>query len=177
MTSTPTAVTEKTWDDFFDEYTPVINTFDDNASLDGCMFETFGKELEFVSKQDPKHVWTYTDSGDAVSISQGMHYVNRIGYLVTKEPATCDITDYTDLMEDADQEDLPATNQVSIVQASSEGEAVVSAAMNIGGVPHVCVGIVGSNKIISICGVSGAADEAESLANAHRITNDWNKAV
>jgi hypothetical protein len=86
-------------------------------------------------------------------------------------------------IEGVDQEDLGITDTVAAIkqfttaQTPSKGEAVVSAAMNIDGIPHVCVGIVGSSKVISICGVSGAADEAESLANAHRIANDWNKVV
>ena len=57
----------------------------------------------------------------------------------------------------------------------TKGEAVVSPSMKIGGISYVCVGIVGTNKVIAICGLTGANDEPESLANAHRITKDWNK--
>ena len=39
-----------TYDDFLGKYHPIKNHLDKNAGYDGCMFETFGKELEFVLK-------------------------------------------------------------------------------------------------------------------------------
>jgi len=57
----------------------------------------------------------------------------------------------------------------------SDGEATIEPAMKINGIPHICVGILGTNKVIAICGVSGATDEKESLANAYLIASNWNK--
>ena len=57
----------------------------------------------------------------------------------------------------------------------TDGEATIEPEMNIKGVLHVCVGILGTNKVIAICGLSGADDEKESLANAYRIASSWNK--
>ena len=34
-----------TEEDFYDDFKPQLNHFDDNASFDGCMFETYGEEL------------------------------------------------------------------------------------------------------------------------------------
>jgi len=53
----------------------------------GCLFETYGEELEFVRQQDSRTVWTFVDGddGDQYLIS-GFHYVNRIGYLVSTVP-------------------------------------------------------------------------------------------
>ncbi len=50
----------------------------------GCLFETYGKELEFVRQQDPLTVWTFVDGddGDQYLVS-GIHFVNRIGYLIS----------------------------------------------------------------------------------------------
>jgi len=59
----------------------------------------------------------------------------------------------------------------------SKGTAVVYASM----VPvngtikeYVAVNIEGTNKVIALCGLVGALDEAESWANAERIAEDWN---
>jgi len=50
----------------------------------GCLFETFGEELDFVRKQDPSTVWTLVDGEDGdMYLLSGMHFVNRIGYLVS----------------------------------------------------------------------------------------------
>jgi hypothetical protein len=75
-------------DDELDEQFEFIkNHLDPNASLDGVMFETFGKELEYVLKQPINHVWTYQDddNGDPCIVN-GFHMVNRIGYLVSTTP-------------------------------------------------------------------------------------------
>jgi len=90
----------------FDEHYKLIqNHIDDNASFDGHMFETFGEELEFVHKMaDENRVVTILETeGDPnfdydkafdegldtpldMCYVSGMHLVNRIGYLITKEP-------------------------------------------------------------------------------------------
>ena len=96
-------ITKLTEDQFDDQFTLVNNHIDDNASFDGKMFETFGPELDFVRSQASLNkVWTIIegdedemgDDGELrpnmVYIS-GMHLVNRIGYLITKEPHTEEI--------------------------------------------------------------------------------------
>lgn len=92
----------KDFETFFDDYTVIENHIDDNASLGGAMFETFGEELEFVKAQDPKHVWTYLDGGDTIIISSGFHYVNRLGYIVTKEPVANEYVEYQETLEDSE---------------------------------------------------------------------------
>ncbi len=53
----------------------------------GCLFETYGEELEFVRQQDPRTVWTLVDGdeGDQYLLS-GFHFVNRFGYLLSTVP-------------------------------------------------------------------------------------------
>lgn len=73
------------WEDTFK---PVKNHLDEDAGIDGYMFETFGAELAHVQavlKDNPEKVWTVVD-GDSGKwyISQGFHLVNRIGYLITE---------------------------------------------------------------------------------------------
>lgn len=75
-------------DDFlYEVFEFETNHIDNNASLEGNMFETYGSELAYVQKvyaETPNRVWTYTDNGDSVTFVNGMHLVNRLGYLVAK---------------------------------------------------------------------------------------------
>jgi hypothetical protein len=78
-----------TEDEFNDQYPLQKNHLNPNASWatdngPGCLFETFGEELEFVRRQDPATVWTVVDGEDGdLYIVNGFHFVNRIGYLVS----------------------------------------------------------------------------------------------
>ena len=73
---------------FYEQFTPIENHIDDNASWSGAMFETFGKELEYVKikAQSGNNVWTLIEGDDDTwYISNGMRLVNRIGYFITRE--------------------------------------------------------------------------------------------
>lgn len=85
-TASVSKITEK---EFYAMFDFIDNHIDNNASLDGFMFETYGKELDFVLAQNPNHIWTYQDNdkGDPCFTS-GYHIVNRIGYLISKQPWT-----------------------------------------------------------------------------------------
>ncbi len=77
-------------DEFWDKFKPIKNLIDTNASYDGCMFETFGAELDFVKAQhenNPLTVWTIQDCDGKLIIGEGYHFVNRMGYLITSVPA------------------------------------------------------------------------------------------
>ena len=70
-----------------ENFTFIENHIDDNASLDSCMFETYGEELEHVLNENEAHVWTYQDDDNGnPCITSGYHVVNRIGYLISEEP-------------------------------------------------------------------------------------------
>jgi len=74
----------ETWEQ---EYRPVTNPIDENASYGGCLFETFGEELCFVWRSPPDRVWTLMDDGEGgTMIGSGIHLVNRLGYFVTERP-------------------------------------------------------------------------------------------
>ena len=82
---------ELTEDEWFEQFKPIPNHIDDNASFsdgdNGYMFETYGEELEFVKSQEPNRIWTYCDGDDrGTYIFEGMRIVNRIGYFVTTVP-------------------------------------------------------------------------------------------
>jgi hypothetical protein len=74
------------------QFKPIKNHLDPNSSWDGIMFETYGKELDFVRekcKENPNCIWTLMDSeeDDSCVIVEGFHFVNRIGYFITENPA------------------------------------------------------------------------------------------
>jgi hypothetical protein len=80
-------------EDAFDEHYPLVpNHLNPNAAwvyldIGGCLFETYGPELEFIRQQDPSRVWTLIDNDDdGQSLVSGFHFVNRIGYLVSTIP-------------------------------------------------------------------------------------------
>ena len=85
---------------------PIKNHLDNNASLEGCMYETYGAELEFVKSQPDNHVWTYCEQDSILFMSSGYHFVNRLGYIVTKLPYLGEFTtiNLADLSEDFDED-------------------------------------------------------------------------
>jgi hypothetical protein len=83
---------EITEDEFDGRFPLVTNHLNPNASWGsgnegGCLFETYGEELEFVRRQDPRTVWTLdAGDGDDQYLVSGFHFVNRVGYLVSTVP-------------------------------------------------------------------------------------------
>ena len=78
-------------DEFEKLYPLIVNHLNPNASWSvgngrGCLFETFGDELEFVKSQDPSKVWTLVDCDEGSCIISGFHFVNRVGYLISTVP-------------------------------------------------------------------------------------------
>jgi hypothetical protein len=78
------------WEHFLEKFKPVKNHFDENASSDGFMFETYGEEYRFVmGKFDERLVWTLVDGDDGCTcVVSGYRYVNSIGYYVASVPYT-----------------------------------------------------------------------------------------
>ena len=84
---------EMTEDEWFNTYKPIKNPYDDNASFDGHMFETYGDEVDFVKSTDPACIWMYGDGDDGGSyIWSGWGFVNRIGYFITEVPFPANTT-------------------------------------------------------------------------------------
>jgi hypothetical protein len=79
-----------TWEQFEENYQPETNTLDPNASMGGLMFETYGAEYDYVlyiHKSEPERVWTVMCDTGNVDVTSGLHCVNRLGYIITQEPA------------------------------------------------------------------------------------------
>jgi hypothetical protein len=94
-----------TEEEFDNQFELITNHLDDNASYNGCMFETYGEEVQFVlemtkenrvvtiieTDDDPDFDYDKAiECGDELPLGMayvsGYHLVNRIGYLITKEP-------------------------------------------------------------------------------------------
>lgn len=91
-------VIELTEDEFDERYPLVENHLNPAAGWAagdgrGCLFETYGEELEFVKCQDPHRVWTLVDGDDGeLYVVSGPRVVNRIGYLVGTVPVARGVT-------------------------------------------------------------------------------------
>jgi hypothetical protein len=83
-------------DEFDRRYPLLVNHLNPHASWafgdgPGCLFETYGEELAFVRRNDPRTVWTLIDGDDGgLWVVSGMHFVNRIGYLISTVPVSED---------------------------------------------------------------------------------------
>lgn len=81
---------EMTEDEFEKRFELVTNHIDPSAGWaygdsNGCLFETYGEEFAFVKQADPRQVWTLTDGeGDSMYLISGVHFVNRVGYLISR---------------------------------------------------------------------------------------------
>lgn len=92
---------------FEEEFQPVANVFNPDASWGGWLFEPDGKELAMVNaifRAAPGKVWTVLERDGKQVISSGMHIVNRVGYIITAGAVPSHQT-ITVIDEDAPTED------------------------------------------------------------------------
>lgn len=69
--------------DWEEKFKPIPNHIEKGTT----MFETFGKEVEFVKSCPENRIWTLLESDDGdMIIVEGFHFVNRLGYYVTEAP-------------------------------------------------------------------------------------------
>lgn len=78
-------------DQWEDQYQPITNPFDPEASWNGRLFETHGNEFRFVVSQPSQKIWTWVESDNGTYLVAGFTFVNRLGYFITEKPWT-DIT-------------------------------------------------------------------------------------
>lgn len=73
------------YEEFEEKYLPKLNHIEEFASFDGYMYETFGKELDYILTVDKENIWTIVDGdNDDLVIIPGYHLVNRFGYIITE---------------------------------------------------------------------------------------------
>jgi len=108
--SANTTVIDITEDEFDATYSLRTNHLNPNASWvigdgPGCLFETYGEELDFVRQQDPRTVWTFLDGDDGdLFVISGYHFVNRIGYLISTTPIPDDLIIQVTIPMDSESE-------------------------------------------------------------------------
>ena len=71
----------------FDDLYETVS-FENTVTGSPHLLETFGDELKLVQNTDPKHVWTVMDQpeNNHQIIVAGMHFINRINYVITTTP-------------------------------------------------------------------------------------------
>lgn len=83
-----------TEDEFVDPFRPVPNHLLATAGFDfgrgGCLFEASDPDLAFLRSQPMANLWTVIDGDECLEITDGMHTVNRLGYLLTEQPCPPD---------------------------------------------------------------------------------------
>lgn len=87
------------YDEWDEAYQPRANHLRKGEETN--LFETYGIELGYVlatADIKPAHVWTLIDGDVGTYVVNGYHLVNRIAYLITKEPF------YGDFLEVLDSE-------------------------------------------------------------------------
>lgn len=75
------------FDEWHDHYKPIKNWLRKDEDIE--MFETYGVEVGIVlgvNRFDMNKVWTLVDGDEGTWITNGFHYVNRIGYFITEIP-------------------------------------------------------------------------------------------
>ncbi len=98
-------------DQFASQYKPIANHLNPNASFDwgdgfGTLFETYGEELAFVFQQDSLNVWTIVDGDDGdLYVISGLHFVNRLGYVISRVPVAEQLAIQVRLPSSDDDED------------------------------------------------------------------------
>ena len=71
------------YDDWKEKYIPIENELVDDSPYSKTMFETYGKEIEFVLTYKHENIWTLIDGENNNSwIIPGFHIVDRIGYFI-----------------------------------------------------------------------------------------------
>jgi hypothetical protein len=83
-------------DAFYDFFVPYRHPKSRHDIWGGIGLETFGEDFELVRSLDENVLWTVVESGcDAdLWITPGIHYVNRVCYLVTERAHSGLIVDF-----------------------------------------------------------------------------------
>jgi hypothetical protein len=77
------------WDKYKDVYEGTPTSQEDITSFNGCMYETFGEEVDYVISMAVKgRVATIVDEDGGMFIYSGFWRFNRMGYLVLDKEIT-----------------------------------------------------------------------------------------
>lgn len=75
---------EITFEEFKDNFEPIQNFIDDDAGMDGMLFDYYGDELKYIKEESSSGtVWTLIQKHNDKYILEGFHITNRAGYIIT----------------------------------------------------------------------------------------------
>jgi len=78
---------EMTFEEADEQFRFIPNQYDEFASFNGLMYETYGDEVEAVKAFDPAKIWMYGEGDNGGSyIWSGWGFVNRLGYFLSENP-------------------------------------------------------------------------------------------
>jgi hypothetical protein len=82
-----------TLDQWEQQFRPLPNHLSKDQGCDfgngSCLFETYGQDHEYIRTLNQNRslcLWTLLEVDGKLFISEGCHFVNRLGYLVTERP-------------------------------------------------------------------------------------------
>ncbi len=110
MTTTFIELTEEAFDEQFRTLPNHLNPTApwDQGDAQGCLFETYGEEYEFIKSHDQSRVWTLVDNNDGtMNIISGLRWINRLGYLITQKPWPAGATVEVSFETKPDEEESP----------------------------------------------------------------------
>ncbi|RLA75382.1 MAG: hypothetical protein DRG11_01310 [Epsilonproteobacteria bacterium] len=77
------------FEEFKDNFEPIQNFIDDEAGMDGMLFDICGEELNYVKEESSSGtVWTLIEKHKQRYILEGFHIKDRVGYIITAIPNT-----------------------------------------------------------------------------------------
>lgn len=71
---------------WIEKYKPLRNGLASEPPYSGYMFETYGKELDYINDyavRNPNYIWTLIEAENKMYIISGYHTINRFGYFIT----------------------------------------------------------------------------------------------
>lgn len=71
-----------------EDYDIFVDRFDPqyNIAGDSFLLETYNDDWERVKSTDPYYVWTLVDCGGRLYLIPGMHWVDRMNYVICNNP-------------------------------------------------------------------------------------------
>lgn len=82
------------FEDFLDKYQPLKNHLSEGA-FNGYMFETYGKEFDFVNTHSNKNIWTVVQGDyEDLWLVPGKVLVNRLGFMISNKEWEDELEEY-----------------------------------------------------------------------------------
>jgi hypothetical protein len=88
-----------TWEEWVEEYKPYTD-----EEGNPRMFDPFS-DKDAIAAHPDNLIWTYLEGDTGTLITEGYHYVNRLGYYLTEKSSLPDISYEIDYVADEENEE------------------------------------------------------------------------